>query len=151
MSNYNKYVKCLERSVIHIFTTFLKDENITDTVESHTNKDDFKVWIEINGTFEGEIEIRFPEKTIHNISKYFLPKQKGLKACYTDIAGELANQITGTLANQLQYINHKIHLSPPEFEEDPIQMKTLYENICLSFHTSFGGFDIETFFKDRLF
>ena len=66
-----------------------------------------------------------------------------------DVAGELANLITGTFANQMQFLNHELRLSPPEVEEDPITLKTFYENINLSFKSSFGGFDIDLYYKEN--
>ncbi|NCN23688.1 MAG: hypothetical protein GW921_06060, partial [Gallionella sp.] len=66
-----------------------------------------------------------------------------------DVAGELANLITASFANQLQYADHDILLTPPEFNEDPISMKALYENINLSFQSSFGGFDIDLYFREN--
>lgn len=149
MSNYKKYAVCLERSVKHIFKNFLADDSISDVIESQTDSDDFKVWIELEGTIEGEIEIRLKENTLKEMTRKLTSSKRVSKASYKDVAGELANLITGTLANQLQYINHNLVLSPPEFDEDPIQMKTLYENICLSFTSKYGGFDIETYYKEN--
>lgn len=148
MSNYRKYSTCLERSVKHIFKNFLNDSSINDVVEEQSDSSDFKVWIEIEGTIEGEIEIRLPEETLKNMTKKLTAAKRVSKNSYKDVAGELANLITGTLANQLQYINHNLVLNPPEFDEDPIQLKTLYENICLSFVSKYGGFDIETYYKE---
>ena len=150
MSYYKKYSKCLERSVKHIFQTFLGDSSIEEVVQCQSDEDDFVVWIEFNGSIEGEIEIRFPEETLNHITKIFVSGKKQQRKAYRDIAGEIANQVTGTLANQLQYIKHEMILSAPEFDEDPIQLKTLYDNISLSFMSAFGGFDIETYFKDKL-
>ncbi|MDA3899939.1 MAG: chemotaxis protein CheX [Spirochaetes bacterium] len=157
MSNYaRKYAKGVENSVKHIFSNFLNDQSVSEVYNSQTHKDDSKrqtVWIEIDGSFEGEIVILFPEETLKNLTKHFSPKVRvnALKAAMRDVSGELANQITGTLANQLQYIDHKVRLAPPEFDEDPIQVKAFYDNISISFATSYGGFDIELYYKDGLY
>ena len=66
-----------------------------------------------------------------------------------DIMGELANMITGTFANQLQYLNQEVLLNAPEFDEDPIPLKTLYENISFSYDTLFGEFDAEIYFREE--
>jgi len=34
-------------------------------------------------------------------------------------------------------------------EEDPIALKTFYENINLSFKSSFGGFDVDLYYKEN--
>lgn len=157
VSNYSrKYAKGVENSVKHIFNNFLNDNSVTEVFASQTGKsnpDYHKVWIEIDGTFEGEIAILLPRDTLMNLTKYFNPsvKQSALKAAMRDVSGELANQITGTLANQLQYIDHTVRLAPPEFDDDPIQVKAFYDNISISFSTSFGGFDIELYYKDGLY
>jgi len=57
--------------------------------------------------------------------------------------------ITGTFANQLQFLNHDLILNAPEFENDPIPMKALYENISLTFESVFGLFEAEVFFRNE--
>ncbi len=52
---------------------------------------------------------------------------RALKKYYNDVAGELANLISGTFANQMQFLNHELRLSTAEVEEDPISLKTFYE------------------------
>jgi CheY-specific phosphatase CheX len=145
-----KYEKALVRSVIHIFTNFFSDESIKEEYSTQTSEDDTKVWIEISGTFAGEVEITLTKATLNGLIKKFHPRvqDRYLSKHKADVIGELANLITGTLANQLQYLNHDIRLSPPEFEEDPIQMKALYKNINCSFLCSYGGFDVDLYYKD---
>jgi hypothetical protein len=48
----------------------------------------------------------------------------------------------------MQFENHEIILSPPEFNDDPISMKALYDNINLSFTSGFGGFDVDLYYKE---
>jgi CheY-specific phosphatase CheX len=148
--NYNKYQKCFERSVKHIFTNFLDDKTIDSIVESQSSGKDHKVWIEVEGSFHGVVVISLPLPTLKKITARLYPQLigKSIKNIVNDITGEIGNMITGTFANQLQYLNHSLVLSPPEFDEDPIPLKTLYENISLSFTSHFGGFDAEIYFKD---
>jgi hypothetical protein len=49
----------------------------------------------------------------------------------------------------MQYAEHDIILSPPEYNDDPISLKTLYENVNLSFISSFGGFDIDFYYREN--
>ena len=151
MSSHEKYSKYLARSVNHIFKNFLDDHNVVEVYETQTSKKDHKVAVEIDGTITGEIIINLPEKTLIHITKKFINKTDAriIKKSFSDVAGELANLITGTFANQLQYSDHNILLSPPEFNDDPISMKALYENINLSFSTKYGGFDIDLYFKNN--
>ncbi len=151
MSDFSrKYEKALTRSVIHIFTNFFKDEQIQESFHTQTIKNDTKVWIEITGSFTGEIVITLKDETLKGLIRLFHPrvKEKTLLKHKDDVIGEMANLITGTFANQLQYLDHDIRLSPPEFEEDPIQMKALYNNINCSFNSSYGGFDVDLYYKD---
>lgn len=153
MSDFSKkYNKAVERAVIHIFSNLLQDDSIEEVFHSQTEKNDPKVWIEVEGTIEGEIAITLTKETLKNLTKHFHPKSRGRAVIINqrDVIGELANLITGTIANQLQYINHEVRLLPPEFEEDPISMKALYENINLSFNSNFGGFDIDLYYRDLL-
>lgn len=144
-----KYEKALVRSVIHIFTNFFQDEMIREEFSTQTVKQDTKVWIEISGTISGEIVISLRDETLAGLIRKFHPRvrDKSLDKYKDDVIGEMANLITGTFANQLQYVNHDIRLSPPEFEEDPIQMKALYNNINCSFTSNFGGFDVDLYYK----
>lgn len=156
MADYaRKYAKGIENSVKHIFSQFLDDAEVKEVFSPQTNDIDkcSRVWIEIEGTIEGEIVIILPQKTLSKLTKYFHPKARGkaLKEGMIDVSGEIANLITGTLANQLQYIDHNVLVSPPEFDDEPIQMKALYENISISFITKYGGFDVELYYKDRLY
>jgi CheY-specific phosphatase CheX len=137
--------------VNHIFKKFLDDVSIQEIYETQASEKDPLVAVEIDGTLSGEIIINIPLRTLDGITKKFVNKSdpKIIKSYHSDVAGELANLITGTLANQLQYADHEIRLSPPEFNDDPISMKALYENINLSFKSRFGGFDIDFYFKEE--
>ncbi|HOW81932.1 MAG TPA: chemotaxis protein CheX [Spirochaetota bacterium] len=149
MDNYQKYSKCIVRSVNHIFKNFLNDNDITEVYETQAMENDPQVAVEIDGTISGEIVINLPVKTLDLITKKFINRSdtKTIRKHHGDVAGELANLITGTFANQLQYADHVIQLAPPEFNEDPIAIKALYDNINLSFRSSFGGFDIDLYYK----
>ena len=149
MSDYHKYSKYIVRSVNHIFKNFLEDDSIVEVYETQAGERDPHVAVEIKGTLEGEILINFPLKTLDLLTKKFLNTQsaRSLKKSYPDVAGELANLITGTFANQLQYLNYDIRLSPPEYNDDPIAIKALYENVNLSFQTLYGGFDVDFYYR----
>ena len=110
----------------------------------------YGIAIEIKGTLEGEVVINIPQKTLTQISRKFIgdPKAKISKNMSADVAGELANLITGTFANLMQYSEHDLILSPPEFNDDPISIKALYDNVNMSFVSSFGGFDIDFYYRD---
>lgn len=151
MDNHDMYSRCIVRSVNHIFKKFLDDVSIQEIYETQASEKDPLVAVEIDGTLSGEIIINIPLRTLDGITKKFVNKSdpKIIKSYHSDVAGELANLITGTLANQLQYADHEIRLSPPEFNDDPISMKALYENINLSFKSRFGGFDIDFYFKEE--
>jgi CheY-specific phosphatase CheX len=150
-SNYAAYSRILTKSVNHIFKKFLNDTLIEEVFETQAGQRDPQVAVEINGTLKGEVIINIPQKTLAQISKYFVgdPKAKLSKSIYVDVAGELANLITGTFANYMQYANHDIRLSPPAFNEDPISIKALYENVNMSFNSSFGGFDVDLYYRDN--
>lgn len=147
--NYGKYQKCFERSVKHIFEHFLGDPSIHSVVESQRARKNHSVWVEVDGSFNGEVHLCFPESTMKEITALVAQGETGksAKQIIHDVAGELGNMITGTFANQLQYLNHTIRLCAPEFEEDPIPLKTFYDNVSLSFNSRFGGFDAEVYFK----
>lgn len=151
MNNYEVYSKILTRSVSHIFLKFLNDENLNEVYKGQCNKKDPKVAVEISGTLKGEIIINIPQKTLNKISRKFIGdnKAKITKKISADVAGELANLITGTFANLMQYAKHDLRLAPPEFNEDPITMKALYNNVNISFESSFGGFDIDLYYRDN--
>lgn len=151
MNNYDKYSKCIVRSVGHIFKNFLDDGMVEEVYTSQSSPKDHKVAVEIEGTIQGELVINLPDKTLALITKKFINKSdaKSIKKSYSDVAGELANLITGTFANQLQYADHEILLSPPEFNYDLETMKALYENINLSFNSKYGGFDIDLYYKNN--
>jgi CheY-specific phosphatase CheX len=150
MNDYDKYSKCIVRSVGHIFKNFLDDSMVEEVYTSQSSSKDHKVAVEIEGTIQGELVINLPDKTLALITKKFINKSdiKLIKKSYGDVAGELANLITGTFANQLQYSDHEILLSPPEFNYDLVTMKALYENINLSFNSKYGGFDIDLYYKN---
>ncbi len=150
-TKYQLYSKGLINSVIHIFSNLFDDKTIKETVESKTTENDKRVWIEFNGSMRGEIIIITPKETLDKLVKKYNPKARGKKieSDYNDVLGEVANLIAGTLANQLQYYNHTVIPTPPEFEEDPIPMKTLFESVSLSFTSGFGHFDIEAYIRDK--
>ena len=150
-SNYQAYSRILTKSVNHIFKKFLNDTLIEEVFEAQAGHRDPQVAVEITGTMKGEVVINIPQKTLAQISKYFVgdPGARLTKSVYADVACELANMITGTFANLMQYAEHEIVLSPPEFNEDPISMKALYENVNMSFSSSFGGFDVDLYYRDN--
>ncbi|HNU91537.1 MAG TPA: chemotaxis protein CheX [Spirochaetota bacterium] len=151
MSNYERYSRFIVRSVDHIFKNFLNDHSIEEVYEAQSTEVDPKVAIEIEGTISGELIINLPKKTLGLITRQMIQNDnpRALRKYYNDVAGELANLISGTFANQMQFLNHEIRLSPPEVEEDPIALKTFYENINLSFKSSFGGFDVDLYYKEN--
>ncbi len=149
MSNYNTYSKVLVKSVSHIFKNFLKDNEITEVFETQCADSDPQVAVEISGSLEGEIVINLPQNTLNKISKCFVSESRKrlTNSFHAEVAGELANLITGTFANLMQYAEHDIILAPPEFNDDPIQIKTLYENVNVSFQSSYGGFDVDLYYR----
>ena len=149
MSNQNIYSKMIVRSVDHIFKNFLEDQTIEEVYETQA-KSGHKIVVEINGSIKGEIVITMPSNTLETIAKRFTNRSKNSSAVkhHKDVAGEIANLITGSFANQMQFKNHVLLLSPPEFNDDPIAMKALYDNINLSFKSEFGGFDIDLYYKE---
>jgi CheY-specific phosphatase CheX len=150
MIDTDRYSKYLVRSVNHIFKHFLDDASIEEVYETQSGSKDPLVVVEINGTMKGEIIINLPKKTLDGITMKLVNSDdvKTIRKYHGDVAGELANLITGTFANQMQFLKHDIKLNAPEFNDDPISMKTLYENINLSFSSKFGGFDIDFYFKE---
>ncbi len=150
MVDTDRYSKYLVRSVNHIFKHFLDDASVEEVFETQSKTKDPLVVVEINGTMKGEIIINLPKKTLDLITMKFINSDdmKTIRKYHGDVAGELANLITGTFANQMQFLKHDIKLNQPEFNDDPISMKTLYENINLSFNSKFGGFDIDFYFKE---
>jgi CheY-specific phosphatase CheX len=151
MSGYDRYTKYLVRSVNHIFKHFLDDATIEEVFETQSRGKDSLVAVEIDGTIKGEIVINLPKNTLDRITMKFLNTKdaKAIRQYHGDVAGELANMITGTFANQMQFLKHEIKLTAPEFNDDPISVKTLYENINLSFSSKYGGFDIDFYFKEK--
>jgi CheY-specific phosphatase CheX len=149
MNMHERYSRYLVRSVNHIFNHFLDDDTIDEVYEDQAEDKDPKVAVEVRGTLVGEIIINLPKKTLDQITMKFINSDdvKTIRKCHADVAGELANMITATFANQMQYIAHDLRLNAPEFNDDPITMKTLYENINLSFISKYGGFDIDFYFK----
>ena len=150
MSTHNRYSMVITRSVNHIFKNFLDDGNIEEVYESQTSLKDPLVAVEISGTLKGEIIINLPQKTLDSITKKFIgsSNKRIIRKCNQDVAGELANLITGAFANQLQFIEHNIILSPPEYNDDPLGIKALYDNVNLSFQSKYGGFDIDLYYRD---
>ncbi len=152
MSNYEKYSRFIVRSVDHIFKNFLNDANVEEVYESQFSGDKgSSVAIEIEGTLSGELIFYMPVRTLDLITRKMVPHVSGksIKKHHPDIAGEIANLISGTFANQLQFLKHNVRLSAPEFDDDPIALKAFYENINLSFKTSYGGFDIDLYYKEK--
>jgi len=151
MSNQNIYSKMIVRSVDHIFKNFLEDQTIAEVYETQA-KNGHKIAVEINGTMKGEMIIIMPLNTLDMIAKEFTGRSKNTSTVkhHKDVAGEVANLITGSFANQMQFKNHILLLSPPEFNDDPITMKALYDNINLSFTSKFGGFDIDLYYKEAI-
>ncbi len=152
MSNYRKYSHLIVRSVDHIFKNFLNDTRIEEVFEAQSSGKDSKVAIEIEGTLSGELVFNIPVKTLDLITKKMIPDltSRAVRQYHHDVAGEIANLISGTFANQLQFLKHEVRLSPPEIDDDPISLKTFYENINLSFKSSFGGFDIDLYYKENI-
>jgi CheY-specific phosphatase CheX len=150
MSNYNIFYKCIVRSVSHIFKHFFKDDLIDEVFNAQASKEDPVVCVELTGALKGEIIINLPVKTLNMLIRQLIPdvKPQAIKKHHADVAGELANLITGTFANQLQYINYNVRLSAPDYNEDPITIKALYDNINVSFLSSFGGFDVDLYYKE---
>ncbi|MFH0974384.1 MAG: chemotaxis protein CheX [Spirochaetota bacterium] len=153
MNSYDRYYNCIIRSVDHIFKNFFNDNTIKEVYKSQSSGKDAKVSIEIDGSLLGEIILNIPPGTLNLLIQKMIPDAKpnlkSLQKHYADVAGELANMITGTFANQLQFVEKDIRLSPPEFNSDPITMKTLYENINISFESRFGGFDVDLYYKEK--
>lgn len=150
MSNYNVFYKCIVRSVDHIFKNFFKDEGIDEVFDMQSSKEDPVVCVELDGALKGELIINLPVKTLNLLIKQLVPNAnpRSLKKHHADVAGELANLITGTFANQLQYVDYNVRLSPPEYNEDQLSVKALYDNINVSFLSSFGGFDVDLYYRE---
>jgi len=151
MSNYEAYSKILTKSVNHIFKKFLNDNGVTEVFEAQASEKDPQIAIEIMGTLKGELLINMPQATLTQISRHFIgdPKARITKSVSADVAGELAYLITGTFANLMQYAEHDLILSPPEFNDDPISIKALYDNVNMSFSSSFGGFDVDFYYREN--
>ncbi len=149
MNMHDRYSRYLVRSVNHIFKHFLDDDTVEEVYENQAQDKDPSVAVEITGTLVGEIIINMQKKTLDQITKRFINSDdvKIIRKYHDEVAGELANMITATFANHMQYISHNLRLTAPEFNDDPISLKTLYENINLSFISKYGGFDIDFYFK----
>lgn len=152
MSSRDRYYKMMANSVRYIFKHFLNDASISEVYETQSKVGNAVVAVEIDGTLKGEILISLPKSTLEDIAKKFAGGSRGkaLQKHVEDVSGELTNMITGTFANQMQFAGHDIRLSPPEFNDDPINMKALYENVNLSFVSAFGGFDIDLYYKEKI-
>jgi CheY-specific phosphatase CheX len=150
--NYRQYSKCLENSIVHIFNNLFNDKSISEIYDSQSSGKAPTVAIEFEGSFHGEILFSLPKKTLKALNKKVNPEIKKMSSShYNDLAGEIANLVTGTLANQLQYIQHEITLNPPEFDKDIIKLKTFYDTITMSFVSDFGGFDVDLYYKDTIY
>ena len=143
------YSKMIVRSVGHIFRNFLEDQTIEEVYETQA-RNGRKISIEISGGIKGGLIITMPASTLNMIAKKIIDRSKSMSAVkhYQDVAGEIANLIAGGFANQMQFRNHMLLLSAPEFDNDPIAIKALYENVNLSFASEFGGFDIDLYYKE---
>ncbi len=151
MSNYERYSRYLVRSVDHIFKNFLSDTSIEEVFESQSGQNDPIVAIELDGSLRGELVLNLPLQTLNMLTKRIVPsvRSNSLKKHHPDVAGEIANLIAGTFVNQLQFVKHDVKPSAPEYNDDPLAIKALYENINLSFHSKFGGFDIDLYFQEN--
>jgi CheY-specific phosphatase CheX len=151
MGNYDRYSRFIVRSVDHIFKNFLNDSNIAEVFEPQSKSNMHLVTIEIQGTLSGELIFNLPLRTLDLITKKMIPgaNSRSMKKHYNDVAGELANLISGTFVNQLQFLNHQVRLSPPEVDDEPAGLRTFFENINLSFVSSYGGFDIDLYYKEN--
>jgi CheY-specific phosphatase CheX len=149
-ANYRKYNQCLERAVKHIFNNLFDDQSIDEVFELPDFTSHCTVTIEIDGSLKGVLRIQLPPKTIKTLTRKFFPgiKTKDEISKVEDVAGEMGNLIAGTLANQLQFINHSIRLFPPEFGDDLVGLTTFYENINMLFNSIYGPFIIDLFYKD---
>lgn len=153
MNSYDRYYNCIVRSVDHIFKNFFNDLAIKEVFKGQSSAKDAKVSVEIDGSLSGEIILTIPADTLNLLVRKMIPDVKpnprAMQKHYADIAGEVANMITGTFANQLQFVEKDIRLSPPEYNNEQIVMKTLYENINISFESGFGGFDVDLYYKEK--
>jgi len=152
MNSYEKYSHCLVRSIYYVFKNFFYDDSIDEVFKTQSSKTEPKVYIEFTGTLFGEIVINFPVKTLNKLIIQIMPdvNPRSVKKHRAEVAGEIANLVTGTFANHLQYLNHEVKLSPPEYNNDPISMKTFFDNINLSFESMFGGFDVDLYYKEEV-
>ncbi len=107
MNSYDRYYNCIVRSVDHIFKNFFNDSTIKEVFESKSSGKDARVAVEIDGSLTGEIVLNLPPETLNLLIKKMMPDVKSnarsIQKHYSDVAGELANMITGTFANQLQF------------------------------------------------
>lgn len=151
MSNYERYSRYLVRSVDHIFKNFLSDSSIEEVFESQSDNEDPIVSIELDGSLRGELVINLPLPTLDMLTKRIVPsvRKNSIKKHHPDVAGEIANLIAGTFVNQLQFVRHNVRPSAPEYNDDPLSIKALYENINLSFSSRFGGFDVDLYFQEN--
>jgi CheY-specific phosphatase CheX len=149
-SEYKQYSLCLERSVKHIFSSLFKDPSVDEIFEAAPVKGAYTVLLEMDGTMKGALRIQLPKKTIRALAQKMDPSTSGsaLEEHSEDIAGEMANQIAGTFANQLQFVQHSIRLFPPEFGNDLVGLTTFYENINMIFSSKYGTFEIDLYYKD---
>jgi len=113
MIDTDRYSRYLVRSVNHIFKNFLGDTSVEEVFETQARAKDPLVVVEINGTMKGEIIINLPKKTLDLITQRFINSDdvKTIRKYHGDVAGELANLITGTFANQMQFLKHDIKLN----------------------------------------
>lgn len=151
MDNYTRYNKYLFRSAKHIFNNLLKDDSLEEVYEPGKVKGKKRtVSIKLDGTMSGELIISIPNATLESMTKKIVPGHKSTeKRNHEDVAGELANQICGTFVNQLQFMQHNVYLSAPEFDEPQVTVRALYQNINLSMTSTFGEFEIDLYYQDE--
>ncbi len=149
IDSYDQYSRLIARSVSHIFKNFLKDASIAEILDLQAGDGDPKVSVGLSGSLKGEININFPRETLGRITRFLVGgvSNRTAKKHYEEVAGEIANLITGTFANQLQFLNQDVRLSAPEYNEEPLTTRALFDNINLSFTSSYGGFDVDLFYR----
>ncbi len=152
MSNYKVYSNYLAKSVHHIFRNLFADSNIEIVYDSQIDNNMLSVSVDMAGSIKGELILHFPKKTVLSIYHFMYSPKKGARIsadALIDVASELSNMITGTFVNQMQFIDHQLDVSPPELLDGQEEyIRTLYENVNLSFRSSYGGFDLDFYFRE---
>lgn len=153
MSDYKIYRNYLTKSVYHIFKNLLQDAGIESVYDNPTSSSLLRISVDMRGSIKGEILFHYPRNTIKNVFHAMnganAPKRIS-KETLVDVASELSNMITGTFVNQMQFVDHNIDVSPPELQEDDEEyIRTLYENVNLSFRGQMGTFDIDFYYREN--